>query len=82
MRLYETYDGPKSLLVTLNYRLGIWGYLGGNRLQARSLDGSTGNWATLDQRMALAWVKENIKAFGGDPDQVLLFGESATRTAK
>ena len=76
MRLYETYDGPKSLLVTLNYRLGIWGYLGGNRLQARSLDGSTGNWATLDQRMALAWVKENIKAFGGDPDQVLLFGES------
>lgn len=59
------------IVVTINYRLGLLGFL--------TLPGTelTGNYGMLDQVMALQWVQENIRNFGGNPDQVTLFGESA-----
>eukprot|EP00501_MAST-03F_sp_TOSAG23-6_P002670 GSMAST32.ASY1.ANO1.2817.1 assembled CDS len=61
------------VIVTINYRLGIFGFLGGETLRA----GSSGNWGILDQRLAMQWVKRHISAFGGDSSQILLSGESA-----
>jgi para-nitrobenzyl esterase len=63
------------VVVTLNYRLGLFGYLRGIDI----CDGlpSTGNEGLLDQLAALAWVKEQIAAFGGNPDNVTVFGQSA-----
>ncbi len=72
------------VVVTINYRLGILGYLAHPSLEASSatwLDGREwtgyGNWGLADQVAALDWVRENIGSFGGDPDNVTLFGESA-----
>jgi carboxylesterase type B len=61
--------------VTIQYRLGVFGFLGHNQLRAG--DNTTGNWGIQDQRLALKWVHDNIEAFNGDPKQVLIFGESA-----
>lgn len=69
------------ILVTLNYRLGIFGWLGGKEVAAATNDGSSGNFGTQDQRAGMQWVQDNIKAFGGDPSRVLLFGESAGASA-
>eukprot|EP00040_Diaphanoeca_grandis_P024881 m.137365 g.137365 ORF g.137365 m.137365 type:complete len:562 (-) comp29917_c0_seq2:523-2208(-) len=67
---------PRALVVvTINYRLGIFGYLGSNEL--RAADNSTGNWGTQDQRMALTWVKAHIHSFGGDPSRIMVAGQSA-----
>lgn len=63
------------VVVTLNYRLGILGLAAPRGSLA--LDGAAGNYALLDQRSALRWVRRNIDAFGGDAGRVLLFGESA-----
>ncbi|KAK3832698.1 MAG: Carboxylesterase family-domain-containing protein [Linnemannia elongata] len=63
------------VVVTLNYRLGIFGFFENPPLIPRSK--ATGNLAIRDQMMALQWVQDNIVAFGGDPDQVTIFGESA-----
>jgi para-nitrobenzyl esterase len=77
------YDGTDLALtgdvvvVTLNYRLGLLGYLASEDLAAEEADGSTGNFGTWDQIAALEWVQRNIAAFGGDPDDVTVFGESA-----
>ncbi|MEL0169568.1 MAG: carboxylesterase family protein [Pseudomonadaceae bacterium] len=60
------------IVVTLNYRLGNLGFLA-----HPSLESDAGNFALMDQQLAMAWVKDNIAAFGGDPDNVTLFGESA-----
>ena len=62
-------------VVTLNYRLGALGFLAHPALQAES--GTTGNYGLADQQLALRWVRDNIAAFGGDPHDVTLFGESS-----
>jgi para-nitrobenzyl esterase len=65
------------VVVTLNYRLGIFGFFTHPALTAESPNKASGNYGLLDQTAALRWVKENIEAFGGDPSNVTLFGESA-----
>jgi carboxylesterase type B len=61
------------IVVTVNYRVGGHGFLGGKELHA---EGST-NLGLLDQRLGLQWVSDNIDAFGGDPTKVTIWGESA-----
>ena len=78
----STYDGTSLaahgvILVTINYRLGVLGFFSHPELTAESPHHSTGNYGLLDQLAALEWVKENIARFGGDPENVTLFGESA-----
>ena len=65
------------IVVTINYRLSIFGFLGGDVIAAQTSDKSQGNFGIQDQRLAMKWVKENIAAFGGDPSQITIFGESA-----
>jgi para-nitrobenzyl esterase len=65
------------VLVTLNYRLGVMGFFSHPELSKESAHHSSGNYGLLDQLAALTWVKRNIAQFGGDPDNVTLFGESA-----
>ena len=65
------------VVVTVNYRLGPLGFLAHPRLSGRSQTGTSGNYGLLDQIEALKWVRRNIAAFGGNPDQVTLFGQSA-----
>ena len=65
------------IVVNLGYRLGVFGYFADESLKAESEHGTTGNYGLLDQIKALEWVRDNIAAFGGDPDNVTLAGESA-----
>lgn len=76
------YDGTSLarkgvVLVTINYRLGPFGYLAHPALSAESEDGVSGNYGVLDQIHALRWLRENVALFGGDPNRVTIFGESA-----
>ncbi len=64
------------VLITINYRLGVFGFLANSDL-AKEANGSAGNYGLMDMVAALHWVKDNIKDFGGDPDNVTIFGESA-----
>jgi para-nitrobenzyl esterase len=73
-RLARTQD---VLVVTVNYRLGAFGFLAHPALRRESVSGGSGNFGLLDQQAALRWVRRNIAAFGGDPKKVTLFGESA-----
>jgi len=66
-----------AVVVTLNYRLGFLGFLAHPALSAESPHASSGNYGLLDQQAAMRWVQRNIKKFGGDPDNVTIFGESA-----
>jgi len=65
------------LVVSLNYRLGVFGFFAHPELTKESEHNSSGNYGLLDQVAALQWVHDNISAFGGDPDNVTIFGESA-----
>ena len=65
------------VLVTMQYRLGVFGFLSHPALTAESKQKSSGNYALLDQIAALQWVKANIAKFGGDPNNVTIFGHSA-----
>ncbi|MGC2163037.1 MAG: carboxylesterase family protein [Silvibacterium sp.] len=76
------YDGANlavrgAVIVTLNYRLGVFGFFAHPDLTAASPHHSSGNYGLLDQLAALRWVRRNIAAFGGDPHNVTVFGESA-----
>jgi para-nitrobenzyl esterase len=76
------YDGASLasrgvIVVTTNYRLGVMGFFAHPELTAESPQHSSGNYGLLDQIEALRWVKQNIAQFGGDPENVTLFGESA-----
>ena len=65
------------IVVNMGYRLGIFGFFADEALSQESPNGTTGNYGLLDQICALEWVRDNIAAFGGDPDNVTLAGESA-----
>jgi para-nitrobenzyl esterase len=65
------------VVVSVNYRLGLFGFLAHPALSAESPDKASGNYGLLDQIEGLRWVKRNIASFGGDPERVAIFGESA-----
>jgi para-nitrobenzyl esterase len=65
------------VLVTVNYRLGIFGFFAHPELTRESAHGSSGNYGLMDQILALRWVIDNIAKFGGDPGNITVFGQSA-----
>jgi para-nitrobenzyl esterase len=76
------YDGEALakkgvVLVTINYRLGVFGFFSHPELTKESEHHASGNYAFMDQVAALQWVRNNIAAFGGDPRRVTVFGDSA-----
>jgi para-nitrobenzyl esterase len=76
------YDGEGMaakgvVAVTVNYRLGVFGFMAHPELTAESPHKASGNYALLDQAAALRWVRDNVAAFGGDPGRVTIAGESA-----
>ncbi|MGC2694467.1 MAG: carboxylesterase/lipase family protein [Candidatus Angelobacter sp.] len=78
----RSYDGEilarkGAVIVTINYRLGVFGFFAHPALSAEPGHHASGNYALLDQIAALQWVQKNIAAFGGDPSRVTVFGESA-----
>jgi para-nitrobenzyl esterase len=73
----ETLARYGVILITANYRLGVFGFFAHPELTKESPHHSSGNYALLDQIMALQWVHDNIAAFGGDPSRVTIMGESA-----
>lgn len=73
----EAYCKRNVILVTIEYRTGIYGFLAHPWLSAENEHGISGNYGILDQIAALKWVYENISAFGGDPGNITIFGQSA-----
>ena len=76
------YDGEAMakkgiIFVSINYRVGVFGFMAHPELTSESPDHASGNYGLLDQIAALKWVKHNITAFGGDPDNVTIGGQSA-----
>jgi para-nitrobenzyl esterase len=76
------YDGASMarqgiVAVTVNYRLGVFGFMAHSGLTAESSHRASGNYGLMDQAAALQWVRRNIAAFGGDPKRITIAGESA-----
>lgn len=76
------YDGESMakkgiISITVNYRLGIFGFLAHPELTKESIHQSSGNYGLMDQHAALVWIKKNIEAFGGDAEKITIAGESA-----
>ena len=65
------------IVVSMNYRLGIFGFFAHPELTAESPHKASGNYGLMDQTAAIQWVRDNIAAFGGDPAKITVFGESA-----
>jgi carboxylesterase type B len=81
---FPLYDGQADetmiedvVIITINYRLNVFGFLAGDALRAEDPQGRVGNYGFLDQRAAMQWAKANAAAFGGNPSIVTIFGESA-----
>jgi para-nitrobenzyl esterase len=73
----ERLAGKGVVVVSMNYRLGVFGFLAHAELTKESEHGASGNYGLMDQTAALRWVQANIARFGGDPGNVTIFGESA-----
>lgn len=73
----EAYARRGVILVSINYRLGILGFLAHAQLSAENPRRVSGNYGLLDQIQALQWVRDNIAAFGGDPENITIYGQSA-----
>lgn len=73
----EAWAQRDVILVTINYRLGVFGFISHPELSGKDPDGISGNYGIYDQLKALQWVHNNIAQFGGDPDQITIFGQSA-----
>jgi para-nitrobenzyl esterase len=76
------YDGEEMakkgiVFVSINYRVGVLGFMAHPELSGESLNKVSGNYGLLDQVAALEWIKKNIEAFGGDPQKVTIAGQSA-----
>ena len=65
------------ILVTINYRVNVFGFFAHPQLEPENEEGVSGNYGILDQIFALNWVRQNISAFGGDPDLITIAGQSA-----
>ena len=65
------------VVITINYRLGVFGFLAHPELSAESSEHASGNYGLLDQIQALKWVRKNVRGFGGDPDRLTVWGQSA-----
>lgn len=82
----DVYDGEEMakkgiIVITINYRLGALGFLAHPELTAESPNHVSGNYGLLDQIAALKWIRENISAFGGNPNRVTICGQSAGSSA-
>jgi len=73
----QEWGAKDVVLVSINYRLGVFGFLTHPLLSAESPNGVSGNYGILDQIEALKWISKNIEQFGGDPNNVTIFGQSA-----
>lgn len=73
----QEFAAKDVVLVSFNYRVGPFGFFSHPELIAEAGEQASGNFGTLDQIQALKWVKKNIAQFGGDPDNVMIFGQSA-----
>lgn len=73
----DSFARRDCVYVDFNYRLGVFGFMAHEELAAESAHNSSGNYGLMDQIMALQWVKDNIAAFGGDPERITVFGQSA-----
>ena len=73
----DAWAGRGVILVTINYRLGEYGFQTRDQLRTGSADDLTGKFGIQDQIAALKWIRNNIAQFGGDPDNITIFGQSA-----
>ena len=73
----QEWAGKDVVLVSINYRLGVYGFMAHPLLSEESPNGVSGNYGILDMIQALKWINKNVAQFGGDPNNVMIFGQSA-----